>query len=364
MEHILQRVTGASRMSMIDGFSGYNQVSDLLKDREKMTFTTPWGTFMYAKMPFGLMNAGAMFQCAMDIAFIGEKDIFVVIYLDDITVFSKFDREHCCHLRKVFLKCRSFGISLNPKKSLFSMHEGKLLGHIVSTEEVRIEPRRVEAIQALSIPRSKKEVQSFLGKITFLRRFVPNFSEKVKLITTMLRKGNEVRWTYKSLNSFEKIKKALSEAPVLINPNYSKDFLIFSFASPDMVAIVLLQINKDGLEQPISYFSQALRDVEVRYATMEKQAYALVKALKEFRIYVLQSKIIAHVPSAATKDILIQPDIDGRRSKWIAKILEFDLEIKPTKLFKGQGLAKMLAEANFQYLGISFINECSGIQQN
>jgi hypothetical protein len=121
MEHILQRVTRASRMSMIDGFSGCNQVSVLPEDRENMTFTTPWGTFMYAKMPFGLMNAGATFQRAMDIAFVGEKDKFVVVYLDDITVFSKSDKEHYCHLRKVFLKCRSFGISLNPKKSLFAM---------------------------------------------------------------------------------------------------------------------------------------------------------------------------------------------------------------------------------------------------
>jgi hypothetical protein len=190
-------------MSMIDGFSGYNQVSVLPEDRENMAFTTPWGTFMCAKMPFGLMNAGETFQRAMDIAFVGEKDKFVVVYLDDITVFSKSDKEHCCHLRKVFLKCRSFGISLNPKKSLFAMQEGKLLGHIVSGEGVRIDPSRVEAIQSLSIPRSKKEVQSFLGKINFLRRFVPKFVEKVKLITTMLRKGNEVRWTSESRHSFE-----------------------------------------------------------------------------------------------------------------------------------------------------------------
>jgi hypothetical protein len=135
MEHILQRVTGASRISMIDGFSGYNQRSVMPEDREKKAFTTPWGTFMYAKIPFGLMNAGETFQRAMDIAFIGEKDQFVVIYLDDITFFSRSDKEHRCHLRKVFLKCRRFGLSLNAKKSLFSMKEGKLLGHIVSAEE-------------------------------------------------------------------------------------------------------------------------------------------------------------------------------------------------------------------------------------
>jgi hypothetical protein len=94
----------------------------------------------------------------MDISFIGEKEKCVVIYLDDITLFSKYDKEHCHHLKKVFLKCRKFGLSLNPRKAMFAMKEGKLLEHIVLAEGVRIDPRRVEAIQTLSFPRSKKEV--------------------------------------------------------------------------------------------------------------------------------------------------------------------------------------------------------------
>jgi hypothetical protein len=104
---------------MIDGFSGYNQISVLPKDREKTTLTTPWGTFMYAKMAFGLMNAGETFQRAMNIAFIEERDKFVIIYLDDIKIFSKFDKEHVQHLRKVFSKCRRFGISQNPRSLYF-----------------------------------------------------------------------------------------------------------------------------------------------------------------------------------------------------------------------------------------------------
>jgi hypothetical protein len=315
MEHILQRVTGASRISMIDGFSGYNQILVIPEDREKTAFTTPWGTFMYAKMPFGLMNAGETFQRAMDIAFIGEKDQFVVIYLDDITVFSRSDKEHYCHLRKVFLKCRRFGLSLNPKKYLFAMKEGKLLGHIVSTEGVRIDPSRVEAIHTLSLPRSRKEVQDFLGKINFLRRFVPNFAEMVKHITAILKKGKEVKWIVEPREYFIQIKKALTEAPVLISLDYSKDFLIFSFASFDTVAAVLLQKNDEGREQPISFFSKTLRDAEVWYEIMEKQAYALVKALKDFRVYVLHSKVTTYIPSTSVKDILIQPDIDGKRGK-------------------------------------------------
>jgi len=146
MDHILQRVAGSQRMSMLDGFSGYNQVAVHPDDQENTTFTTPWGTFMYAKMPFGLMNVGATFKGAIDIAFLEERDRFVVIYLDDITMFSKTDQDHLQHLRKVFLKCRNFGISLNPKKSNFAMEEGKLLGHIISKKCIRIDPDRVASI--------------------------------------------------------------------------------------------------------------------------------------------------------------------------------------------------------------------------
>jgi hypothetical protein len=107
----------------------------------------------------------------------------------------------------------------------------------------------------------------------------------------------------------------------------------------------LLQKNTEGLEKPISFFSRALRDANIRYDIMEKKAYALVKSLKDFRVYVMHSKIVAYFPSASVKEMLIQPNIDEKRNKWIAKILEFDLEIKPTKLVKGQGLARLLAES-------------------
>jgi hypothetical protein len=165
----------------------------------------------------------------MDIAFIGEKDKFVVIYLDDITMYSQSNKEHCDHLRKVFSKCRKFGLSLNPKKSLFSMKEGNLLGHIMSAKGVRIDSSKVEALQTLSLPRSKKEVQYFQGKNNLLRRFVSNFVELVKYITTMLRKDSEIKWTVEARDYFDQIKKSLTEAPVLVSPDYSKDFLIFFF---------------------------------------------------------------------------------------------------------------------------------------
>ena len=116
----------------------------------------PWGTFHYAKMLFGLKNAGATFQREMDMAFANEKDVFLVVYLDDLTVFSNYDEEHLYHLKVVFQKCRKYDISLNLKKSLFSMDEGKLLGDIISKDGIRVDPARVEAIQQIEQPRNKK----------------------------------------------------------------------------------------------------------------------------------------------------------------------------------------------------------------
>jgi hypothetical protein len=198
-------------------------------------------------------------------------------------------------------------------------------------------------IDTINIPRNRKEIQSFLGKNNFLRRFIPNFTEIVKLITYMIKKDSEVKRTTEAKEYFIHIKKVIGEALVLASPNYMKKFLFFSFASQHTIVVILLQKNDEGFEQPIAFFSKSLKDVELKYDILEKQAYAMVKALKAFSTYVLHSKIIAYVPTNAIKDILVQPDSDGRRGRWLAKIQEFNLEVKPTKLVKGQGLAKLLA---------------------
>ena len=146
----------------------------------------------------------------MEIAFLEERDKFVVIYLDHITICSKNDEKHIQHLERVFQKCMKFGVSLNPKKSHFALEEGKLLGHIISKDGIRIDPSRVEAIEKIDIPRSRKEVQSFIGKVNFLRRFIPNCAEIMKSIIDMLKKDNEIRWTKEARKSFTNIKRALT----------------------------------------------------------------------------------------------------------------------------------------------------------
>ena len=180
MEKLLQMVSGFELFSLLDGFSGYNQVLVAEEDRLKTTFRTRWGTFTYRRMPFGLINVGATFQRAMDIAFRGLIGRSAVVYLDDITIFSRKREENTFHLRHFFERCRKYGISLNPKKCVFVVMEGKLLGHIVSKKGISIDPERIKAIEQIPLPHNKKGMQSFMGTINFVRRFVPDFAQIVK----------------------------------------------------------------------------------------------------------------------------------------------------------------------------------------
>jgi hypothetical protein len=156
MEEILQQVSGAQMMSLLDGFSGYNQISLKPSDSHKTTFTTHWGTYAYHKMPFGLINVRSTFQHAMAIAFKGLLGKIIVVYFDDLTIFSKERGSHFDHLRQVLLRCHQFGISLNPKKTIFSVMEGNILGHIVSQEGVKVDPERVVEIKRIPLPTNKK----------------------------------------------------------------------------------------------------------------------------------------------------------------------------------------------------------------
>jgi len=136
------------------------------------------------------------------------------------------------------MTCRKYGISLNPKKSLFGLEEGKLLGHIISKDGIRIDPDRIQAILQVPHPRNIKELQAFLEKINLLRRFIPNLAELIRLLNNMLKKDSKVKWTLEAKQAFEGIKTALTQTLVLTSPQFDRDFIIFSFASQHTIAAV------------------------------------------------------------------------------------------------------------------------------
>lgn len=257
-------------------------------------------------MPFGLINAGATFQRAMNSSFKDLRDKIIVIYLDDLTVYSKRRKHHLRDLEKVLERCRQHGISLNPTKSIFFIEEGKLLGHIVSKEGVKIDPERVKAIQKLVLPTNRSDLKSFFGQINFLRSFVPEFSEKVRYMLDMMSEKRPFRWQEEGKKAFEDIKIAIASAPMLVSPNFEKDFIIYCYASEHSLSSILTEPNDEGKEAPIAFMSVPLKKHELNYSPTEKHAFVVVRALKHFRYYILHSHSVVFVPETAVKSILTQ----------------------------------------------------------
>ena len=189
------------------------------EDRLKTTFRTMWGTFAYRRMPFRLINTGATCQRDMDIAFRGIIGCSVVVYLDDVTIFSKKREEHAFHLKQIFECCRKYGISLNPKKCVFAVTEGKLLGHVISKRGILIDPESIKAIEQIPLPHNKKGMQSFMGTINFVRWFVQYFAQIVKPLQQMVKKSVQFKWIDSKKDAFNKIKTSIAHAPSLKSPN-------------------------------------------------------------------------------------------------------------------------------------------------
>lgn len=187
-------------------------------------------------------------------------------------------------------------------------------------------------------------MKSFLGKINFVRKFITGFAEIVKPLNAMLKQEAKVEWNVEAKEAFVEIKRAIIEALVLVSPNYEKPFYIYSFASHHSCAGMLTQNSNQGNEHPIEFMSTPLKDAKLRYTSVEKQAYALVRVVKKFRHYILRNKVFAIVPNPAIKLLLMQNELGEHREKWVTMLQEYDIEIKLMNLVRGQGLTRTMVE--------------------
>lgn len=258
MEQILQSVFGSAMLSLLHGFSGYNQVLVAKEDRLKTTFQSKWGTYAYDKIPFRLINGKATFQRSMDITFRGLINKFIVVYLNDIIVYSKTREDHIPHLKVIFERFPRYEIFLNPKKSIFAMEEGTLLGFVISLEGITIDPRRIEAIKAIVLPHNKKAMQYFVGKINFVRRFISDFAEILKPLQEMIKKDSNFKWTKERKEAFDKIKESIAEAPTLRSLIFDNEFILYTFGFNHLIVVVLTHKNEEGDEFPVSFISTGL----------------------------------------------------------------------------------------------------------
>lgn len=180
----------------------------------------------------------------------------------------------------------------------------------MSKDGITIDAERVKAILELPLPSHKKGLQSFIGRINFVRRFMPNIAALLKPLTAMLKKNTVFNWTRQGKDSFQLLKEALSSPPTLVNPDFSKDFILYAYGSMDTIYAVLVQKNGEGFEQPITFYRRSLENYEQRYTFVEKHAYTVIKSLKKFRHMLSNNKIHLMVSHPSVKEFFLSRDLN------------------------------------------------------
>ncbi|CAI5467291.1 unnamed protein product [Closterium sp. Yama58-4] len=284
VEDLLDAVQGARVFSKIDLRSGYHQIRVVPEDQHKTAFRTKQGLYEFRVLPFGLTNAPATFQTLMNTVLSEFLGSFVVVYLDDILIFSKSKEEHVQHLQRVFEVLRREKLYAKQSKCGFFLPEVEFLGHVVSASGIRTDPKKIAAVQDWVAPTSVKELQSFLGFANYYRRFVQGYASIASPLTDLLRKGVEYVWGPAQQQAFEQMKQSLTSSPTLSYPDPTRPYVVVTDASDQAIGAVLLQDQGRGL-QPIAYESHKLRGAELNYPIHDKEALAIIHAYKVWRCY-------------------------------------------------------------------------------
>ncbi|XP_056169085.1 uncharacterized protein LOC130138612 [Syzygium oleosum] len=342
---LVDSTAGFELFSFMDGFSGYNQIRMKEEDKSKTSFITPWGTFCYKVMPFGLKNAGATYQRAMVTLFHDMMHKEVEVYVDDMIAKSKHGEDHIEVLRKLFDRLRRFKLRLNPAKCMFGAKSRKLLGFMVSSRGIEIDPSKVKAICDLKPPSTVKEIRSLLGRLNYVARFISQLSETAKPFFKLLKKNAKVKWDTDCQEAFEKIKQYLSHSPVLVPPVPRVPLILYLTIHDESLGALLAQKRpSDDKECAVYYLSKKFTSSEINYPGVEKTCAALVWVLHRLRQYTLHHRILLVTENDPIKYLLEKPALVGKLAKWQVLVSEFDVHSMTQKSVKGRAIADMLAE--------------------
>ncbi|GJX32076.1 reverse transcriptase domain-containing protein [Tanacetum coccineum] len=330
MDQMLERLAGNEFYCFLDGFSGYFQIPIDPQDQEKTTFTCPYGTFAYKRMPFGLCNAPGTFQRCMTAIFHDMIEKTMEVFMDDFSVFGDNFSKCLDNLDKMLNRCEETNLVLNWEKCHFMVKEGIVLGHKISKSGLEVDRAKVEVIAKLPYPTTVKGVRSFLGHAGFYRRFIQDFSKIARPMTHLLEKETPFVFSDECKQAFNDLRKKLIESPILVVPNWDYDFEIMCDASDFALGAVLGQ-RKDKHFHPIHYASKTMTGAQLHYTTTEKEMLAVVYALEKFRPYLVLSKTIVYTDHSAIKYLMAKQDAKSRLLRWILLLQEFNLEIRDKK---------------------------------
>ncbi|KAM0712543.1 hypothetical protein Q7P37_011640 [Cladosporium fusiforme] len=284
--HELQdRLQGAKWFTAFDIPGAYNRIRIKEGEEWKTAFRTRFGLFEYLVMPFGLTNAPATFQAYINNVLRKYLDVFVVVYLDDILVYSKTYEDHVQHVRKVLQALKDADMRIKPEKTEFHKSEIKFLGYVVSREGLKMDKGKIEAVTSWPKPTTVKEVQSFLGFANFYRQFIQDYSRITTPLTQMTKKDQGYEWTAEAEAAFQELKTRFSTGPILVIYDPTKSVTVETDASDYAIGACLSQPDEKGKLRPVAYLSRKMTPAELNYEIHDKELLAIVEAFRHWRIY-------------------------------------------------------------------------------
>ena len=327
---MLDRLAGHHHFCFLDGYSGYNQIAIAPEDQEKTTFTCPYGTFAFRRMPFGLCNAPATFQRCMMSMFSYLVEEVMEIFMDDFTLYGTSFEQCLNNLETVLQRCKDKQLALNWEKCHFMVTEGIVLGHKISATGLEVDQSKISIIKTLAPPTTVKGIRSFLGHVGFYRRFIKDFSRIARPLCRLLEKDTKFNFDDSCKAAFEEIKIRLVQAPIMAAPEWDKGFEVMCDASDFAMGAVLGQ-RKETIFRAIHYARKTFNEAQENYSTTEKEMLAIVFACEKFKPYILGSHVIVHIDHAAIKYLMSKKEAKPRLIRWVLLLQEFDMEIKDKK---------------------------------
>ena len=336
MDECLDSLGEARVFSTLDCNAGYWQIPVAREDRGKTAFTCHWGAYQCKRLPFGLSNAPATFQRAMDMILAGVKWQTCLIYLDDVIVFSRSPEEHLTHLEEVLSLLQAAGVTLKAAKCHLFQKEVDYLGHVISPGRVAVNEKNTKALRLLAYPRTQTELKSFLGMCGVYRRFVKDFAALAKPLTrlTSTKLASELGApTSEQLRAFNALREKLLSPPVLALARLEGDFILDVDASYRQLGCSLLQRQPDGEYHPVGYYSRALEPREENYFVTEVEALGVVWAVTHLRAYLEGVHFVIRCDHSALRGIFMGQSPNARLTRWRLLLSEFDYELqyKPGK---------------------------------
>jgi hypothetical protein len=322
IDDLIDKLKGAKVFTSMDLLSGYHQVRLKEEDIPKTAFRTPFGLYEFKVLPFGLTNAPATFQRLMNELFHDFiREGFVVVYLDDLLIFSKSHTQHLEHVRRVLERMRTVELFAKLIKCDFMTEELFYLGHIISKDGVKVDPRKTCRVQEWPRPQIVKHIRQFLGLANYFRKYIKGYSTVAAPLTRLT--GSTVAWEWgkEQEEAFQALKEALTSAPVLVLPDVQKPFTVVCDASDYGVGAVLLQE-----ERVVAFYSAKLSKAEQNYCATERELLAVVKALTEWRHYVLGKPVTVVTDHRCNTFLSQQGTISPRRARWAERLAEFEVK--------------------------------------